>query len=389
MTIEARFRLTRGDFTLDASLTIPSCGVTAVFGPSGCGKTTLLRAVAGLERDPGGRLSVSGDTWHDSACFVPTHRRAVGFVFQEASLFSHLTVRGNLAYGFKRVPPGERRVSFSEAVELLGVQPLLNRNPAELSGGERQRVAIARALLASPRLLLLDEPLTGLDAASKTEILPFLERLHEELRIPVIYVSHHFDEIARLADYLVLMDAGRVVAAGPLAELLRRLDLPLAHAPDAESIVETTVAGHDEVYGLTTLGFPAGRFTVPRVDLPVGRGVRVRVLARDVSLTLQRQSGTSILNIFPATIREMSAGFEAQTTIVLDMGQGVSMLARVTRKSAAALNLAPGSRVFAQVKSVALLGPAATSAVRRVTPDTADPNPSRGGGGREAGAGPR
>jgi molybdate transport system ATP-binding protein len=293
-------------------------------------------------------------------------------VFQEASLFSHLTVRGNLKYGIKRIRPVERRVKFAEAVRLLGLQWLLDRSPTDLSGGERRRVAIARALLTSPRLLLMDEPLTGLDAGSKAEILPYLERLHEELQIPVIYVSHQFDEVARLADHLVLMESGRVVASGPLIEMLSRLDLPLAHAPDAESIVETKVASHDEAFGLTRLAFAAGSFTVPRVDLPPGHSVRVRVLARDVSLTLERQTGTSILNIFPATIRELSAGEGAQTTAVLELGEnaptdgasknaaftaGVSILARVTRKSAAALKLAPGVRVFAQIKSVALLGP--------------------------------
>ncbi len=360
MTIEARFHLQRDSFTLDASLQIPAQGITAVFGPSGCGKTTLLRAMAGLERDPAGYLALPGEVWHDGATFVPTHRRALGYVFQEASLFAHLTVRGNLEYGFKRVASAERRVSFTEAVDLLGLEHLLDRDPADLSGGERQRAAIARALVTSPRLLLLDEPLTALDARSKAEILPFLERLHGELQIPILYVSHSFEEVGRLADHLVLMDAGRVVAAGSLVEMLNRLDLPLAHAPDAESIVDTTVAEHDETYQLTRLAFPSGHFTVTRVELPVGHPVRVRVLARDVSLTLQRQSETSILNILPATIRAVAENHAARTTLVLDLGDGVSILSRVTRKSVAALNLEPGRSVFAQVKTVALLGPAQT-----------------------------
>lgn len=355
MTIEARFHIDWGNFSLDVALNLPVHGVTGIFGPSGCGKTTLLRLMAGLEYDPNGYLAISGKIWQKGASCIPTHQRAIGYVFQEASLFSHLTVQGNLKYGFNRIEPSERQITFIEAVELLGLQDFLDRRPGDLSGGERQRVAIARTLLTSPRLLLMDEPLAALDADSKNEIMPFLERLHKNLKIPILYVSHSFDEVARLADHLVLIEAGRVRASGPIAEMINRLDLPLAHAPNAESIVETTIACHDETYGLTHLQFPSGHFTVPHVQLPLGHTVRVRVQAHNVSLTLEHQSGTSILNIFPATILAVTNDHAAQTTVVLDLGEGISILSRITRKSAVTLGLGPGKSVFAQVKSVALL----------------------------------
>jgi molybdate transport system ATP-binding protein len=354
MSIEARFCVDRGGFSLDVDLRAPARGVTALFGPSGCGKTTLLRAIAGLERYRDGVLKVGDMIWQSAGRFVPPHRRALGYVFQEASLFAHLSVRRNLEYGVKRVPREQRKVALEQAVELLGIAPLLDRKPARLSGGERQRVAIARALAVSPRLLLMDEPLASLDVNRKQEILPYIESLHNELDIPVIYVSHSPDEVARLADYLVLLEVGRVVGAGDIHEMLTRLDSPLAHGSDAESLIEAAVAGHDDTYHLTHLDFAGGRFTVIRKPLPVGSPVRLRVAARDVSLTLERQSGTSILNIFPATIDGLIPEGEAQVTVRLMVG-GVPMLARVTRKSAAVLDLKPGKTLYAQAKSVALL----------------------------------
>jgi len=357
MTIEAKFHFDRGDFTLDVALEVPAQGVTAVFGPSGCGKTTLLRLMAGLDCDPNGSLNVSGDVWQNDDTFVPTYRRALGYVFQEANLFSHLTVRRNLEYGYKRVVGSERRVAFDEAVELLGLNGYLDRRPMGLSGGERQRVAIARTLLTSPRLLLMDEPLAALDEGSKAEIIPYLERLHEELKIPILYVSHLFDEVARLADHLVLMKAGRIEVVGPFLEMMNQLDSPFAHTKDAESIIEATVVSHDESYRLTTLEFAGGRIVITGASLPIGHRVRVRILARNVSLTLERASGTSILNIFPASVLGMTEDGRSQTTVRLDIGGGTSLLARITRKSAAALGLEVGKQVFAQVKSVALIGP--------------------------------
>jgi molybdate transport system ATP-binding protein len=292
--------------------------------------------------------------WQDEDHFLPPHRRPVGYVFQEASLFPHLSVRRNLEYGFKRVPSTRRKVTFEEAVRLLGVERLLDRPPDGLSGGERQRVAVARALLTSPRLLLMDEPLASLDSESKREIMPYLERLHDELDMPVLYVSHAPAEVARLADHLVLLESGRVRAVGQIGELLTRLDLAREHGAEAEAVVEATVAEHDEVHQLSYLDFAGGRFSVVRNTLPVGQKARLRVLARDVSITLEPQTGTSILNIFPARVDELAATGPAQMLVRLDVA-GTPLLARITRKSAHVLALEPGKLVYAQVKTVALV----------------------------------
>jgi molybdate transport system ATP-binding protein len=354
--IEARFALRLGAFMLDCAFTAPGRGVTALYGPSGSGKTSVLRCLAGLERAPQGVLRINGACWQDEEqeYFLPTHRRPIGYVFQEPSLFPHLSVRANLEYGQRRVPRHERRVAFDQAVALLGVAPLLDRGPAKLSGGERQRVAIARALLTSPRLLLMDEPLAALDARSKTEILPYLERLHAELSFPVIYVSHAMEEVARLADHVVFMEEGRVRAEGPLAELMTRLDLPLAREDAAEAVVEATVAAHDEQFHLTYLDFPGGRITAPRGDLAVGARARLRVYARDVSLVLAPQRGSSILNVFAVRVTGLAEERPGQVIVRLDAA-GTPLLARVTAKSVAQLGLAVGMQVHAQVKGMALL----------------------------------
>jgi len=352
--IEARFCIQKGDFRLDLDLNLPAHGISSVFGPSGCGKTTLLRAIAGLESHKDGFLKVGETLWQDKNLFIPPHRRPLGYVFQEASLFTHLSVRGNLEYGLKRIPPVERRIGLQQAVDLLAIGPLLERSVTHLSGGERQRVAIARALAVSPRLLLMDEPLAALDQKRRQEILPYLESLHDELDIPVIYVSHSPDEVARLADHLVLLDNGRITAVGEIQDMLTRLDLPLSHGNDAEALIKATVAEHDDQYHLTHLDFPGGRFTVTRKDLPLGHAVRLRVAARDVSLTLEHQQRTSILNIFPARVDEITSDGKAQVMVRL-MVEDVPLLARITRKSASVLDLQPGKRIYAQTKSVALL----------------------------------
>jgi molybdate transport system ATP-binding protein len=356
-SVRARLPLRYAGFALDVDLALPGRRVSALFGPSGSGKTTCLRAIAGLERAPGGYVEINGEVWQDDAhgLFVPTHRRALGYVFQEPSLFAHLTVAQNMAYGMKRVPPAQRRVSLAQAVELLGMAPLMQRSPTTLSGGERQRVAIARALATSPRILLMDEPLAALDAARKAEILPYLERLHSELDIPVLYVSHAPDEVARLADHLVLLEAGRVVASGATFDLMTRLDLPLAHGDVAGAVIDARVDGHDASYQLTLAGFGGGQLSVPQQSIPVGQRIRIRIQARDVSLTLQRQTGTSVLNILPATVMALASDSPGQVMVRLDAG-GSPLLARITRKSADALALAVGQAVFAQVKGVAILG---------------------------------
>ncbi len=354
MTIEGRFKINREEFLLDVDLEIPARGVTALFGPSGCGKTTLLRAIAGLERSDDGFLRVGDMLWQDGTNFVPPHKRQLGYVFQEASLFTHLNVRQNLEYGIKRVPAAERKVSMERAVELLGIGELLERATDGLSGGERQRVAIARALAISPKILLMDEPLSALDMVRKREIMPYLESLHDELDIPLIYVSHSPDEVARLADHLVLLENGRIGGTGAIGEILTRFDLPLAHGDDAAALIEARVASHDAQFNLTYIDFLGGRFTVAHRALPIGHPVRLRVAARDVSLTREHQSGTSILNIFPVVVDEITIEGNAQVMVRL-VTEGIPLLSRITRKSADLLGLEQGKSLYAQIKSVALL----------------------------------
>jgi len=353
--IRARFAGALGSFSLEVWFDFPMQGITALFGPSGCGKTTVLRCVAGLQR-MAGRLRVGAETWQDDAgrLFLSPHRRPIGYVFQEAGLFRHLSVRRNLEYGLTRIAPGERQVRLDEVADLMGVRELLERRPDRLSGGQRQRVAIARALLTSPRLLLMDEPLASLDRKSKREILPYLERLHDELAMPVLYVSHASDEVARLADHLVLLEAGRVRASGRLGDLRARLDLARDLGAEADAIIEAEIAAHDPAYHLSYLDFSGGRFSVARIDLPIGHRARLRVLARDVSITLQLQTDTSILNIFPALVAGLAENGPARILVRLDLAS-TPMLAGITRKSAERLQLTPGKRVYAQVKAVALV----------------------------------
>jgi molybdate transport system ATP-binding protein len=355
--IRARLRRDFGAFDLAVDLELPGRGVTVLFGASGCGKTTLLRCLAGLEPEARGRLSVNGEVWQDDAVgqFLPPHRRAVGYVFQDAALFPHLSVRQNLAYGQRRVPDAARRIAFDQAIELLGIRPLLERRPDRLSGGERQRVGMARALLTSPKLLLMDEPLAALDLALKRDILPYLERLHDELDIPVIYVTHSPDEMARLGDHLVLLERGRVRGQGSLSAMLGDLAMISAFAEEPGVVFEAVVAGHDAVDGITRLDFAGGTLTVPlRGDVP-GRRVRCRIAPSDVSVTLSRAKDSSILNILRATVMELAMAPEASQVIVrLDAG-GIQLLARITRLSCRRLELAPGRPVFAQIKAVAFL----------------------------------
>ena len=369
MSIDARFKLDYPGFTLDVDLHLPSCGITALFGQSGSGKTTLLRAIAGLEQVPGGRLAVDGDVWQDEAGFLPTHQRPIGYIFQEASLFPHLSVQGNLDYGLKRrhcrpaspekgIPCGHAN-EFSRIIELLGIGHLLERMPERLSGGERQRVAIARALLTRPRLLLMDEPLSALDLARKQEILPYLEQLHETLKIPVLYVSHAPDEVARLADHIVVLENGRALASGPLTETLARLDLPALSArlgDDAGVVLEGSIVERDANWHLARVGFAGGHFWVRDGGQPVGHHVRVRVLARDVSIAREPILKTSILNTLPAKVVELVDEPHQGLTLVKVAVGASPLIARVTRRSACALELKPGQAVWMQVKSVALIG---------------------------------
>lgn len=354
MSIKARFHINRDNFSLDVDLTIAYRGVTALFGPSGCGKTTLLRAIAGLEYSHRGHLQIGDELWQSPNRFVPPHKRSVGYVFQEPSLFAHLNVRRNIEYGLKRQRRKAQEISMDQATELLGIGHLLTRMPHQLSGGEQQRVAIARALAPCPAILLLDEPLASLDDRRKLEILPYLDSLHRKLEIPVIYVSHSRDEVARMADYLILLKEGQVEAAGQIGALFSRLDLMLAHEADAESIIEAKVTGHDDMFGLTRLDFPGGQFSITSKPLPMSTSVRLRVRARDVSITLAQHNDTSILNIIPATIDQIAEERDSQVTVRMMMGP-TPILSRITRRSSEHLGLKPGKKIYAQVKSVALL----------------------------------
>jgi molybdate transport system ATP-binding protein len=354
-SINAHFRGQLGKFALNVELNIPGVGVTALFGISGCGKTSTLRCIAGLEKLSAGYLNVNGEVWQDRDYFLPAHKRAIGYVFQEASLFSHLNVRRNLEFGWQRTPQSERRLAQSDVISLLGLESLLDRDVQQLSGGQRQRVAIARALLANPRLLLMDEPLAGLDAQSKIEILPWLEKLTCELDMPIIYVSHSAAEVQRFADFLVLLENGSVTASGPLNDMLTRHDLPLAHLDEAGAIVEAEVIKHDREFHLTFVAVDGIQFVVSLRDLAIGQRVRIRILARDVSLTLVMPQQSSITNVLPVQVLDIGPDRDAAQALVrLDLA-GRLLLARITRRSVAMLKIEPGQHVYAQVKSVALM----------------------------------
>ncbi|WP_085717610.1 molybdenum ABC transporter ATP-binding protein [Pseudomonas sp. B28(2017)] len=357
--IQMRLTLRYPGFTLDVDLQLPGRGVTALYGHSGSGKTTCLRCIAGLERADHAFIQVNDDVWQDSEnkVFVAPHKRALGYVFQEASLFPHLSVLANLEFGLKRIPKPQRQVDMAHATELLGISHLLDRHPQHLSGGERQRVGIARALLTSPKLLLMDEPLAALDAQRKSEILPYLQRLHDELDIPVLYVSHSQDEVARLADHIVLLSNGKALASGPIGQTLARLDLPLAMGDDAGVVIEGRVSAYDADYQLLSLQLPDTTLIirVPHTPLDVGQALRCKVQARDVSLSLHGAGQSSILNRLPVTVvSEMNADNAAHVLIRLDAA-GTPLLARITRYSRDQLNVHPGQQLWAQIKAVAVL----------------------------------
>ncbi|MDR2189547.1 MAG: molybdenum ABC transporter ATP-binding protein [Azonexus sp.] len=352
--IAAAFRLDRPGFCLDVDLGLPGRGVSALFGPSGSGKTTLLRCIAGLERPPRGRLVFKGEIWQNGTNGLPPHRRPLGYVFQEASLFPHLTVLGNLRYGQKRSAEA-RPEGLEQAIELLAIGHLLTRQPATLSGGERQRVAIARALAVGPRMLLMDEPLAALDLPRKREILPYLERLRDQLDIPILYVSHAPDEVARLADHIVVLDAGRVVASGPLSETLARLDLPIRLGEDIGVVLEATVGAIDAEWRLARVDFVDGGLWTRDRGLPAGQRVRLRVLARDVSLAVGETGNSSIQNSLDGVVDSLGDD-EHPGLLLVRVAIGKSyLIARLTRRSAAQLGIAVGQPVKAQIKSVALM----------------------------------
>ncbi len=353
--ITAGFNAALGDFSLDVDLQLPGRGVIALFGHSGSGKTTLLRAIAGLERF-NGTLTVNGETWQDEKIFLPVHQRPIGYVFQEPSLFPHLSVRDNLEFGMCRIAESKRQIKRIQVIEWLGIGRLLGRGVQKLSGGERQRVAIGRALLTSPELLLMDEPLSALDEPSKQEILPYLERLHDELAIPMLYVSHSIAEVSRLADYIVQMEAGRAVDQGSAVELLSSLHQHTVPGEEPGAVIEARIAEHDDHHHLTALALPGGlQIIAPRLAAAIGVRARVRIPAREVSIALTVPQGTSILNILPAKIIDHSEGDPGRVLVQLCLeGSDTRLLSRISRYSWERLGLHKGMKVQAQIKSMSL-----------------------------------
>ena len=364
--LNVRYRGVLGGFELDVAFDVPMRGITALFGPSGCGKTTILRCVAGLNRLPG-RLSVGDEVWQDDETgkFPAPHERRVGYVFQEASLFAHMSVRGNLLYGHRRAlkKGAAENTRFDEVIELLGIGHLVDRATGKLSGGERQRIALGRALLAQPRIFLMDEPLSALDQMTKEEILPYFEALRTSSSLPALYVSHDISEIERLADNLVLLDSGRVLAARPLNEVLANSRLPIARSPQASTVLEARVGRYAAEEGLTELAIGGERLLVPRRVGKEGGTDRVRIAAIDVSLAVERPSLTTILNVVPVQVKDVHPLDEAQVNVLVGIGHrddGPLLLARITRRALRVLGFVPGQNAYAQIKAVSLIASASS-----------------------------
>ncbi|MCE2027184.1 molybdenum ABC transporter ATP-binding protein [Sessilibacter corallicola] len=353
--ITVHYQVNRPEFHLNVKFTANGTGVTALFGQSGSGKTTLLRCIAGLEQADEGIFIFNGEPWQNTDINLPAHKRPIGYVFQEANLFPHLSVEKNLQYGFKRRKASEKSIGYDDAIHLVGINSLLKRLPSQLSGGQRQRVAIARALLTNPQLLLMDEPLASLDIQSKAEILPYLEQLNQQLDIPVFYVSHSPDEVLRIADDIVLLKDGHVEATGHLNDVLTRTDLPLAKLEEASAAVTGVVSKHNEEFHLTYVKIQGGTVAVSKLNLPIGHKARIRISAKDVSLALTPAQNTSITNAFPVKIASITPTVDpAKVLIKLDMG-GDYFLSQITKLSAHQLELTVGKIVYAQIKSVALM----------------------------------
>lgn len=355
--LTAHFQLRRGGFALDSRFDSPGPGVTALCGPSGAGKTSLLRCIAGLERPDFGKLAVAGETWFDrtQGIDIPPQRRAIGYVTQEPSLFAHLAVLDNLRYGWKRLSRELPPASLDDVVEGLGLGPLLHRHVTNLSGGERQRVALGRALLRSPRILLLDEPVSALDLAGRAEVLRYTAQVLERFAVRCLYVSHDLKEAARIAEEMLWMEHGQVVAQGPTRDVLTDVRLPFAELDEAESLLEGVIEGHEAEVALTRIRCAGSTLWLPQVEAPVGSQHRIQVAARDITLSLSRPEGSSVLNMLAGRIGEIvpAPRQPAQILVKLDV-DGSPVLARITRKSAAALDLRQGTAVWALVKSVAL-----------------------------------
>ncbi len=357
MSADVEVRHRQGAFELEAAFQFgASPGVTALFGPSGAGKSTILNAIAGLIRPSSGRIALGGTTLLDTGrgICLPARERRVGLVFQDSRLFPHMNVQANLLYGWRRAADKPPRDRIDATIALLGLETFLARAPRTLSGGEKSRVALGRALLMNPRALLLDEPLASLDSARKAEILPYLERLARETKLPILYVSHSLDEVARLADRMVVLDRGRVVAEGSLFDVTARLDLATGAHLVPGAVLEATIATHDETHGLTELDCAGEILVVPKIARSPGEKVRIRIDSEDVMLALSRPEGVSANNILPATIaaiRENGANADVQ----LRLRNGL-LVARITRRSLERLQLKPGASIFAVIKSVTVGG---------------------------------
>src|SRR5262245_11156794 len=346
-----------GEFRLAASFDAGE-GVTALFGRSGAGKTSVVNAIAGILRPDRGRIAINGEAMFDAerGVDVPTPKRRVGYVFQEGRLFPHLSVRQNLGYAglFSRGMPA---AEFDRVVELLGLRDLLDRRPGNLSGGEKQRVAIGRALLSSPRLLLLDEPLASLDAHRKNEVLQYIELIRDEVNVPIVYVSHAVEEVVRIADTVVLMSAGSVLAVGTPEDVMGRPDLrPREGTFEGGAVIDAKVVGQDMEHDLATLAFDGGTLTATNVDALIGEPVRVRTRARDVSIALERPQRISIQNVLKGTIAGVTAGSNGIVDVAIDVG-GTILRSRVTRRAVEQLGLSEGLAVYALVKAVSLSRP--------------------------------
>lgn len=350
------FKLNRGGFHLNAALHVPDHQVTALFGPSGSGKTTILRCIAGLDRADEAYLEFQGECWQDSrkGIFLQPHQRSIGYVFQQANLFPHLSVKENLNYGYKRLSRDQQHIRPDQAIELLGVKHLLKRKPHHLSGGEKQRVAIARALLVSPRLLLMDEPLSALDAQAKREILPYIEGLQAELKLSVIYVSHALNEVVRLADHMILLDKGQPAASGKPAEIMSGNEFALGPVEEAAVIIDCRVAGHDVHQHLTYLDYSGGQLCIERQSLKTGAPLRLRVAAGDVSVSLAPQLESSALNHTQGNITELNSVKAGQVFVRLDVN-GQIMLACIHQNACKKLELHTGQSVHVQINKLSLL----------------------------------
>jgi molybdate transport system ATP-binding protein len=357
----------RNGFRLDVAVDVPEPGTVALFGRSGCGKTTLVDIVAGLLQPDAARIEVGGVVLEDtrSRLRVPAEQRRIGYVFQDARLFPHFNVLGNLRYGERRAPQGERRITFDHVTELLGLAALLERRCRDLSGGERQRVALGRALLSQPRLLLLDEPLASLDVARREEVLPYLEKLRDELAIPIVYVSHQFDEVLRLATHVVLLNHGRVATQGGIEQVSLHPELRAIVGPDAVgSVLTGAIVATDPHSGLTAIRVGEGTLNVTLRGARPGATVRVQVLARDAILAIHPPQGLSVRNSLQGRIVAIGAD-DADTDLVqVDVGAGKVVLARITRAALQALELRTGMMIWVLVKAVSIRGHAFLAPVR-------------------------